>query len=1069
MTTNVFDTGTYPDLANVHDRSADRPDIDRVYFGEGDFAQAADINEAFSIEEKKRSAIGDLVASDGDRLSGADIVVDVDAGTVLITQGSIYLKGAPRSVDARTLTGVAMAGDVSLGVRVVTSPLTAADDSIFYGLVSGTEGYGEEGAVRTNMAITWATATDGGEGDFYSYAMLRDGSVISQDAPPTLTGVQKQIGTYDYDAHGNYVVRGCVVTALGKTGSAQVFSVGAGVCNVQGTKVTRGSDNRLTVTEEPDVASVSLEGHTFASGGTGTVTITVRRPPIAAIEDIVITRQKTVTLSKGVGGSSDALPDTGVVSIISVVQLSTTYVVDTDYIRSGDSVNWSPAGAEPATGSSYQVTYRYYDNVVPDNFTSTTIVVSGGVDGTDMFLEYSYKLPRYDRILISSDGSLSYLKGISSVANPHAPAEPEDALSLCTVQNDWYGTPVINNDATRAIGYKRLNYLQDRLSEVIDLVLIERLKSDANARSAGPTLGVFTDPLWDDSYRDFGVAQTAAVFDGSMQVAIDADVRSVRLADWGLLDYSEEVVVSQELYTACEKINPYQNFNPVPFEITIDPSTDYWTETQTVSLSAVTQVFGSGNESRVRSSTVSSTTTSTVIAYLRQIDIGFEITGMGGGENVSGLTFDGLDVNPGGIVADVNGKATGTFQIPANVSAGTKKIEAVGGAGLSASATFRGEGRLETTTTQTTTVIERFSTVTVTREHESGGHNSSDPQAQSYALTEGRYITSLDVKFCAIGTRSKPVDVDFVEMENGFPTNSVFANKRIDMNSVATGGWTKAALDCPVYNPADTYLAFKLRTDDASHSIGIATLGDFDSGAQAWVTSQPYTIGDRFSGSNNESWLLHPSSDISFKMRAAVFSPITKSIAIGDFVVADVSDILIRSDVILPESSCSVVFQVKVPKVTDGVTTYTTYTVSVDQTLELDYFATGTVTITAVLSGTSKVSPLLNKDVTVIFGTMRAMGDYVGRSFTMGSGVELNVVFSGLLPNGSTVAVSADANDGTFAAASLSKAEALDDGWVEYTYKIASHAAPDGGRLKLVLTGTPAARPAIADLRAWTF
>ncbi|NSZ47991.1 DUF4815 domain-containing protein, partial [Agrobacterium vitis] len=301
MTTNVFDTGTYPDLANVHDRSTDRPDIDRVYFGEGDFAQAADINEAFSIEEKKRTAIGDLVASDGDRLSGADIVVNVDAGTVLITQGSIYLKGAPRSVDARTLTGVAMTGDVSLGVRVVTSPLTAADDSIFYGLVSGTEGYGEEGAVRTNMAITWATATDGGEGDFYSYAMLRDGAVISQDAPPTLTGVQKQIGTYDYDAHGNYVVRGCVVTALGKTGAAQVFSVGAGVCNVQGTKVTRGSDNRLTVAEEPDVASVSLEGHTFASGGTGTVTITVLSPIKEAVSetktDLRVTAQNSLSVA----------------------------------------------------------------------------------------------------------------------------------------------------------------------------------------------------------------------------------------------------------------------------------------------------------------------------------------------------------------------------------------------------------------------------------------------------------------------------------------------------------------------------------------------------------------------------------------------------------------------------------------------------------------------------------------------------------------------------------------------------------------------------------------------------
>jgi hypothetical protein len=46
---------------------------------------------------------------------------------------------------------------------------------------------------------------------------------------------------------------------------------------------------------------------------------------------------------------------------------------------------------------------------------------------------------------------------------------------------------------------------------------------------------------------------------------------------------------------------------------------------------------------------------------------------------------------------------------------------------------------------------------------------------------------------------------------------------------------------------------------------------------------------------------------------------------------------------------------------------------------------------------------------------------------------------------------------------------AIDEGFFEYTYRIAAHEAADGGRLELVLSGTPAARPAIADLRAFTF
>ncbi|MBD3753097.1 MAG: DUF4815 domain-containing protein, partial [Micrococcales bacterium] len=195
--TNVFDPGAYPALVNIHDRTPVRPEVDRVWFGEGDFAQAADFNDAFSTEERKRRQIGDLVASDGDRLSGGEIIVDADAGTVLITAGSIYLRGAPRSVDAATLADVPMTGDVELGVRVVVTPVTAADDAIYNGLVAGTESYAEPGAVRTTMSVRWAFDGDGGEGEFYRYVLLRDGSVISQDAPPTLSGVQRQIAAVD--------------------------------------------------------------------------------------------------------------------------------------------------------------------------------------------------------------------------------------------------------------------------------------------------------------------------------------------------------------------------------------------------------------------------------------------------------------------------------------------------------------------------------------------------------------------------------------------------------------------------------------------------------------------------------------------------------------------------------------------------------------------------------------------------------------------------------------------------------------------------------------------------------
>lgn len=1062
MPTNVFDPTQYPDLVTIHDRTSDRPGIDRVYFAEDGISQAADLNDAFSIEAKQRRQIGDLIAKDGDRLAGGDIVVNAADGTVLISAGVLYLRGAPRSIDAAALVGVPMTGDVELGVRVVSMPITAADDDIYYGLVPGTESYGEPGAVRTTMVVTWAYESDGGDGEFYRYALLRNGQVISQSAPPTLTGVQQQIGVYDYDAHGNYIVRGCETKALGLNGTKRIFSISAGVCNVVGRKIVREADTRFEVEETPDLATVDLEPHSFS--GSGTTVITVRRPPIAAVNSVTVTKERTVTLTKGVTGATDALPDDGVVAILEVKQGATTYVDPTSYTRVGDGVSWAPGGPEPATGSSYTVKYRYFDAVEPDAVTDTTITVSGGVAGSDVFIGYTYKLPRHDRIMIDANGAISYLKGQPSPETPHPPKEPEDALALCIIKNNWYGRPVVDNDGTRATWFKRQNQLERRLAQTIDMVLQERLKSDANSRSPGPALGIFTDPFWDDSRRDLGEAQDAACFDGTMQLAIEPTIHRVRLPSLGLLDFTETTVVAQSLYTGCEKINPYQNFSPVPPRIKIEPASDYWTETDSVTLSDITRTFGTGNMTRIRSQVTSETVNESRLPFLRQIPLAVQIDDLGPGEVVEELTFDGIDVKPGVLVANAEGVATATIMIPPHVAAGAKAVRAKGASGLQCSAIFRGEGRLETTTSQTTTVLERFQWIGDqgrSGRGATGWDDDSDPQAQSFLLREGRFISSIAVRFCRIGNRGRPVTLEIVRMENGLPTRAVVASARLNMLGVVANTRTRIPVEHPVYIPPNTYVAFVLKTDDDQHSISVATLGEFDAANQRWVAAQPYITGDRFSGSNGESWYLHPDSDITSWVNACVFAPTQKIVTVGTFSATGVTDVLIRSDIILPEASCSVVFRVKMGSVT--------YTVAADQTLELSQAFTGTVTISAVLTGDARVSPVLSRDITVIFGRLKSTGRYVGLPFSMGDPARVDIIFSGMIPAGSSVTVKADATDDSWVDATLVSAVPIDDGFTEYTYRIPAHSAPDGGRLELRLAGTPAARPVVSDLRSFTF
>jgi len=76
------------------------------------------------------------------------------------------------------------------------------------------------------------------------------------------------------------------------------------------------------------------------------------------------TAQTSQVMIKGSAGGTDKILLNGqeavtVVSIVSVVQGATTYTVTTDYVLGTNTVDWSPAGVEPAVGSLYTVTYTY--------------------------------------------------------------------------------------------------------------------------------------------------------------------------------------------------------------------------------------------------------------------------------------------------------------------------------------------------------------------------------------------------------------------------------------------------------------------------------------------------------------------------------------------------------------------------------------------------------------------------------------------------------------------------------------------------------------------------------------
>jgi hypothetical protein len=1043
-------------LPGAYDRTPDNPDWTRLIWREDRMAHGAEWNEAQSILEARGRRVGNLVARDGDRIAGADIVVDVGAETVALANGRVYVRGDVREIEAATLTDVSMTTDVRIGVRIVRTIITELDDASLLGLHPGTEAEGEPGAAREVESIAWGWDGDGEPGELYPVYTMKSGVVIDQTPPPSLSGVNQAIAIYDRDAHGHYVVRGCRVVPLGKIGGSWHFAIAEGVANINGFKRTRESALRHIQADEPELRTVTSEPHVFS--GTSPNVIPVNYGPINALTTVVVEKEKTVTVTKGVTNSTDALPDASVTSLVEVKQGGTTYVVTTSYVKSGDAVSWAPGGAEPSSGSSYTVKYRYLAVVSPDASTSRNVTVSGGFNGGAVFFTYSYKLPRIDLLCLDQNGESVYVKGVSAISRPKKPSAPATLLGLAWVTNIWDATPTVEQVDVRAVTYEEMWHYLRRLWTLTDLVALERLKSDIDNREPVAKKGVFVDPLIDDTYRDAGEVQTAAIVEGFMRLAIDPTFYRPTMTAPIMLDLTSEVLIRQDLVTACMKINPYMNFEPLPGELQLTPATDFWTETQTVWLSDVTREFV-GNEDGTETVIQLEEERTQRIEFLRQISVAFTIRGFGSGEVLSTLTFDGVNVKPAGTqTANSSGVITNSFLIPANVTAGVKEVVAVGAGGTTARAQFSGQGSVDIDVMRRVTTIWRAPPAPEPEPGIPDPPGINDPIAQTFVPPEFRHITGVEVKFCAKGNVANGVILQVRSVENGLPTSRILAEAFVDMNAVVLNVWTTIALRAPLFVTPEQEYCFVILTDDDTHSVSIARVGDFDAVSQTWVGAQPYTVGVLLSSSNARTWTPDQNADLTMRAKAAIFSPTSKTVNLGTFSVTNMSDLIIRAGVHLPSADCRVIFEV------ERADTSRIYLLP-NQAYEFLSFVTENIIVRAILTGTAKLSPTLFPGVLIIAGSLRASGTYITRAFEMGSAIRMSAFYKALLPAGSAATVEIDAADDNWVVVAVHATEAIDGGFIEREHRVTPYTATQG-RLRVTLTGTPAARPLLADLRA---
>jgi len=1033
----------------------------QLLFRAGDGLQSRELNEIQTTLIHRLQGVADALLKDGDIVSGANLQIEADSGLVTLEAGRVYLRGAVREVPAASFT-VPTTGRIAVGVRFTTRTVTELEDPNLREPAVGVRNYQEPGAGRLQETLAWgwegAGTSDGQPGDFHAVYALDSGILENRRQPPVLDGVISSLARYDYDANGHYVTEGLGVRYLSQDSDSQehLFSVAEGRANIDGFKVERSQSQRLRLPIDPDLQRVSSEPQVFNDSGDGSMVVTINRPPLAQVLDIKVTQAKTETVIHGAfTGSRDVLTEPTVVAVLEVKQGGTTYAQGTDYKVVGDEIDWSPGGAEPAPGSSYQVTYQFIASITPTHLTDTGFKVTGVVQGSTMYIDYQWKLPRIDVLALTADGQVERIKGISQVRNPVAPTVPASRLALAEIAYDWRSgsTPGVRNVAIRTIKVSELTAMQRQIADLYDLMALERLRVDANIREPAAKKGLFVDNFLDDDLRDQGVAQTGAVVAGVLTLPITASSQHAKDNGNALitLDYTLTPVIEQLARTGAMKINPYQAFEPVPARVTLNPAVDQFTVTNTTWASDVTErlITGSGVLEQVvetRRSEQVLASSSEEAQFLRSLNVAYRVEGFGPSEALSALRFDGIGISqPVGTSANASGLLTGSFQIPQAIPAGAKLVEFLGAGGSYGSATYVGRGQIVTETRRRilTTVVRRW-----------------DPLAQTFTLPERRTIGGLELWFTTKGGAA-PVIVQIRETQVGMPTTTVLTEGRLLASDIKTdGNPTRIALD-PVALEANREYAIVVLTDDANHAVSVAELGKYDP-RTGWVTAQPYQIGVLLSSSNGITWTPHQTQDLTFRLLGCRFSQTSKTVSLGQYTVTNLSDVMALAGVERPAAGTDVQFLA-----TDAQGRI--YTLSEDRGLALSEKLSGNLAVSAKLTGTETASPILYPGTQLVFGTLEAAGDYLSRAIPAAATFNVAVTFDALTPGTSSVSVQAESGTpGSFQALSLSSGVEVGNGWVERTYKATSLVgvgADRTTRVKLALSGNPQHRPFVRNLR----
>lgn len=737
-----------------------------------------------------------------------------------------------------------------------------------------------------------------------------------------------------------------------------------------------------------------------------------------------------------------------------------------DFRLSNNGVDWSIGSKAPNPNTTYTVTWTYNKTLLKDIdytlehtedwYNGYVVFTTEGdkpVDGTRFYVNYDFMMCRRDVIGLDKNGNVIVTKGQSdilrSVESPSVDGEHVLALGSVLLKPMSNEVGIINNN-TKTIRMLELYNMLERINDLEYNQAITDLDQEAaEGENATQLRGILTDgfigltksdtthPSWSAAI-DLDNQELTLPYSTVVTSLIPDKTNNYKAGTFGRLltnSYSEIVLLSQPLVSGSIRVNSYNAFPKSP-SVKLNPEVDNWideetvtvqggTLTKTVSLrrwwchknaswaqseKALWQSYGFAdggahlgwaNGTQQGTVTQIDSVISTAIMYMRQRRVDISIQNLEPNSDNIVATFNSqqIDLSPlsasyqgardGSLKADASGNAYGYFMVPTNTLCGTVEVKAyaVNTPSLTGTASYTSNGSKTTTTKKVWT-----QKITI---------RATDPLAQSFQFEQDQFVTGVGLYFLDKDL-TEPITVQVRNMVNGFPGNTVYAEKVIAGASVRTSETaaqeTKVVFDNPVYCNAGEQYCFTILSNSDIDSLWLAETTKLDIASGTQISKNPYLNGTMFSSSNALTWTAHQSQDLKFNLYGASFET-SGQVTFETVSPTNFDRIMIMSDESIP-TGCTISWQ---------------YSINDEDWLPIETYDDRDLTdiaenikVRCVLTGTTTTSPAIALDSLILCGFSNAEeGVYISRNMDVSGGFNhVKVVMDMYLPAGSNAIIS---------------------------------------------------------------